>query len=46
MSDEISLSIEETNKLRVQLGLKPIPHDSRTKIENNVERLNESYTDK
>lgn len=25
MGDEISLSIEETNKLRIQLGLKPIP---------------------
>ncbi|KAI5964103.1 uncharacterized protein KGF55_002045 [Candida pseudojiufengensis] len=28
MSQEISLSLEETNKLRLELGLKPIPNNS------------------
>lgn len=46
MSEEISLSIEETNKLRVQLGLKPIPYDPPTKNRKNIESQSQSNIDK
>ncbi|KAK5780195.1 U4/U6-U5 snRNP complex subunit SNU66 PWA37_001418 [Arxiozyma heterogenica] len=46
MSEEISLSIEETNKLRIQLGLKPIPYDPPTKNGKNIERQSQSNIDK
>lgn len=38
--DEASISIEETNKIRLQLGLKPIPIPNQSKSELDVDQTN------